>query len=178
MAVTAEAVAELLPDAQRLARSMTRWDPENVAAEAIARTLRYRDGINDQGALRAYVRQAVRTVVYNETRRRTQPTARTMPARLQADARARTDHDLSADLADAEQGAEQGARLADALAALTDAQRQLLAWRYGDERLDQYAIADRLGITPANARQRLHRALAAARAAYGIDLDHHQDHDQ
>jgi RNA polymerase sigma-70 factor (ECF subfamily) len=64
---------------------------------------------------------------------------------------------------------EQGRRVFDALASLSERQRQVMAWH-----LDGYAhteIAEHLGCTVAAVRQNFHRARQALKLRFGLDQD-------
>jgi|GEM_PF-2413176 len=71
-------------------------------------------------------------------------------------------------VADLAERMEQQRRLADALLALEEPYRSALALRYLDG-LDHAAIAERQGVTNANARRRVSRGLAMLRARMGVE---------
>ncbi|MFF8769164.1 RNA polymerase sigma factor [Kitasatospora sp. NPDC015120] len=151
-----EAIAALVsgahPHVQRFARSLcaTPEDAEDAAQEALIILYRKIGMLRATGALASWMFRIVR----NECLRRARPALRVRPE----------PHDgLSRSVEDEVLGRLEAGRVAEAIAALPADQRRVLIMR-DVQGLSGRTVADRLGLSTAAMKSRLHRARAAVRA--------------
>ena len=148
----ARSIASLQPDALRLARHLLGGgnEAEDLAQTAVLRVLARADSIADPGAARAYLFTTVRNLWRNQLRMRDRRRFLQQSAAGSSATAAPGPEDEALTALDAET-----ARVA--FAALAASSQEVIWLRYVD-RLDYSSLGARLSISPAAARQRVHRA--------------------
>jgi RNA polymerase sigma factor (sigma-70 family) len=142
----------------RLAALLGADDPEDVAQEAFARLEQRLDRLPAETNLKAYVR----TTVVNLTRSRLR--------HLRIARRFRPDHALVESAEVQAVLSDDRRRVVQALAALTDRQRQVLVLRYWLD-LPERDIAQTMGVRPGTVKSTTSAALAALGRALGDNRD-------
>jgi RNA polymerase sigma factor (sigma-70 family) len=157
-------IAALQPDALRLARHLLGGGPEaeDLAQTAVLRVLTRADSIADAGAARAYLFTTVRNLWRNQLRARDR-------RRLLQEAAAGRSRAVTPGPEDEALTAIEAETARLAFDTLPASSQEVIWLRYVD-RLDYATLGERLGTSPAAARQRVHRARDQLVAAC-IDVD-------